>query len=425
MGIKYIYKRLKAEWAANMWLAVELLVVSVVIWFTVDQLFVQTKRVNEDKGFDITDTYLITIESLQPEAADYDETAATDSAVIRDRQDMVERLRRRPEVEAVGLSSNSYPYNPNNSWTTVRHLTESGDTLDTDLQARYVSPDFIRIFRYRGANGETPEQLATIIEREPNAVMLSSNILGKNFDACSLTGKEVYIYGGGSESDPVKVSGIFHPVKYTEYGSLSRSRSMIFALGVDDNGNPAWGNEVTLKVRDGMGKDFIENLMADSESQFRVGNFYISNVQSLDDIARLYTLETSQKTRNKLIVMLFLLFNVFLGLFGTFWFRTQQRCPEIALMKAIGASSRSVFFTQIGEGLLLLLSVTPIAALIDINMAVMELNAYGDTGYLEWPRMIACILIVFAIMAVMIVCGVSVPARRAMRVNPAEALHDE
>ena len=53
-----------AEWKANVWLAVELLIVSVVIWVIVDQLYVQTSRVNEDPGFDISDTFLVSVESI-------------------------------------------------------------------------------------------------------------------------------------------------------------------------------------------------------------------------------------------------------------------------------------------------------------------------------------------------------------------------
>ena len=38
----------------------------------------------------------------------------------------------------------------------------------------------------------------------------------------------------------------------------------------------------------------------------------------------------------------FLLLNIFLGLLGTFWFRTQQRRSEIALHKAHGATDLSL-----------------------------------------------------------------------------------
>ena len=139
-----------------------------------------------------------------------------------------------------------------------------------------------------------------------------------------------------------------------------------------------WYNEITVRVKDGMEKDFIENLLADSESQFRVGNLYLAGVQSFDRIAKAYNLGRKQALTSKFIVMSFLLVNIFLGLLGTFWFRTRQRYSEIALMKVTGATARKVFMTQIGEGLVLLACITPVAAAIEINMAMMEINALGD-----------------------------------------------
>ena len=64
MGIKYILKRLLAEWKSNMWLAIELLIVSVVIWIIADQLYVVNSRLNEDPGFDISNTLLVSCEEL-------------------------------------------------------------------------------------------------------------------------------------------------------------------------------------------------------------------------------------------------------------------------------------------------------------------------------------------------------------------------
>lgn len=424
MGIKYILKRLLAEWKSNMWLAIELLIVSVVIWIIADQLYVVNSRMNEDPGFDISNTFLVSIEELGESAPEYSAAYSSDSARSSSKREVIERLRRRPEIEVVGLSINSYPYNGSNSGTMLQHVTEDGDTLRNSMIVRSVSPDFLKVFRYRGANGETPEQLAEIFAKHPDGIMVSSNVFGADFDATVLTGREVERYEGGFA--PVKIIAVLQPVKYNEYERMSDATSVVSSIGIDEEGNvQGWYNEITVRVKDGMEKDFIENLLADSESQFRVGNLYLAGVQSFDRIAKAYNLGRKQALTSKFIVMSFLLVNIFLGFLGTFWFRTRQRYSEIALMKVTGATARKVFMTQIGEGLVLLACITPVAAAIEINMAMMEINALGDYGYLEWPRMISCIAIVFGIMAFMIVCGVSIPAYRAMHVNPASALHDE
>lgn len=113
------------------------------------------------EGFDISHCYLIEMGKLTEKSPDY-LSSQTDEQEDADILELVDRLRRRPEIEAVSLSQNSYPYNGSNSTDQVRY-----DTLVADNWTirRMVTPDFVRVFRYQGARGETPEQLAEMLER--------------------------------------------------------------------------------------------------------------------------------------------------------------------------------------------------------------------------------------------------------------------
>ena len=124
--------------------------------------------------------------------------------------------------------------------------------------------------------------------------------------------------------------------------------------------------------------------------------------------------------------MVFLLLNIFLGLLGTFWFRTQQRRGEIALMKSLGGTDHSVFVRQLVEGLTAI-GYSHIFRLIFINwnLANSELNAWMNGTTIEGGRFIITVLISFILIALMIVVGIWIPARKAMKVQPAEALHNE
>ena len=79
----------------------------------------------------------------------------------------------------------------------------------------------------------------------------------------------------------------------------------------------------------------------------------------------------------------------------------------------------------LSEGILLLAIVTPVALLIDYNLAHLELNSWRNGTTLEWDRLLLCAAISFVLIALMIVIGIGIPARKAMKVQPAEALHDE
>lgn len=69
--------------------------------------------------------------------------------------------------------------------------------------------------------------------------------------------------------------------------------------------------------------------------------------------------------------------------------------------------------------------VTPVALLIDYNLAHLELNSWRNGTTLEWDRLLLCAAISFVLITLMIVIGIGIPARKAMKVQPAEALHDE
>ncbi len=165
--------------------------------------------------------------------------------------------------------------------------------------------------------------------------------------------------------------------------------------------------------------------VGNKESQYRIGNIFISDIRSFKDLRRNFQQYQSNEIRNHITGMAFLLINIFLGLLGTFWFRTQQRRCEIALHKAHGATNRMMFTRLLSEGWLLLLIITPIALAIDLNIANAELNAWRNGTTLEWDRLLFCGGISLALIALTIAIGISIPAFKAMQIDPAEALHDE
>ena len=410
---KKLLTQIKNEWLSNLWLALELLVVSVVMWYVVDYLYTRAATYLEPRGFNIEHCYLIELGELTPKSPDYMPDKSRDDTHA-DIAELVERLRRRPEVEAVSLSQNSYPYNGSNSSGEVRY-----DTLQSPEWTirRMVTPDFVRVFRYQGTRGETPEQLAEMLER---GEFLASDNLYRKYDhkLTEFVGKRFQLFGDTTKT--YQLGAALQNVRYHDYDQARSSycflaKQSFYYVGL----------ELCVRVREGQDNDFIEKLKADSESQFRVGNIFISEIRSFKDIRRNYQQAWTNDIRNYVMGMGFLLLNIFLGLLGTFWFRTQQRRSEIALHKAHGATDGAIFRRLLSEGLLLLAVVTPIALVIDWNLAHMELNSWRNGTTLEWDRLLLCAGISFVLMALMIAIGIGIPARKAMKVQPAEALHDE
>ncbi|WP_300693741.1 FtsX-like permease family protein [uncultured Bacteroides sp.] len=411
---KKLFIQIKNEWRSNLWLALELLLVSVVMWYVVDYLYTRAATYLEPRGFDIEHCYLIELGELTSKSPDYmpDKTQEETHADI---SELLERLRRRPEVEAVSLSQNSYPYNGSNSTGDVRY-----DTLRSPEWTirRMVTPDFVRVFRYQGTRGETPEQLAEMLDR--NEFLASDNLYNRRYGVrlTDLVGKPFQLFGDTTRS--YKLGAALQVVRYSDFEEARASYCFLFKQSFY-----YVGLELCVRVREGHDHDFIANLKKDSESQFRIGNLFISEIRSFKDIRRNFQQARTNVVRDYVMGMGFLLLNIFLGLLGTFWFRTQQRRSEIALHKAHGATDRAVFCRLLTEGLLLLAVVTPIALLLDWSLANAELNAWRNGTTLEWDRLLFCAAISLLLMATMIVVGIGIPARRAMRIQPAEALHEE
>ena len=410
---KKLLTQIKNEWLSNLWLALELLVVSVVMWYVVDYLYTRAATYLEPRGFNIEHCYLIELGELTPKSPDYMPDKSRDDTHA-DIAELVERLRRRPEVEAVSLSQNSYPYNGSNSSGEVRY-----DTLQSPEWTirRMVTPDFVRVFRYQGTRGETPEQLAEMLER---GEFLASDNLYRKYDhkLTQFVGKRFQLFGDTTKT--YQLGAALQNVRYHDYDQARSSycflaKQSFYYVGL----------ELCVRVREGQDNNFITKLKEDSESQFRIGNLFISEIRSFHDIRRNFQQAWTNDIRNYVMGMGFLLLNIFLGLLGTFWFRTQQRRSEIALHKAHGATDGAIFRRLLSEGLLLLAVVTPIALVIDWNLAHMELNSWRNGTTLEWDRLLLCAGISFVLMALMIAIGIGIPARKAMKVQPAEALHDE
>lgn len=420
---KKIIKQLWNERYTNLWIYVELLLVSVVLWYVVDLTYVTLRTYFEPRGFDISNTYLLKLGVLTPKSPEYQDTSVYKRAPGADMLELVDRLRRFPDVEAVSISLNSYPYNGSNNGLNARL-----DTMSCYGIFRQATPDFFRVFRYEGANGETPEQLATLLDSKPNAIIAGENLMtdykltGKDF-----INKEFYMWDDTTRT--YEMVAVTKPVRYCDFMSVYDSKYIIATIPEASlakfSGVYVKYTEICFRTKDGAAPGFLDRLRKASNSQFRVGNLFIRYYESFDDTRSTYQQDDMNEFRKNLCGISFLLVNIFLGLLGTFWFRTQRRRSEVALHISFGSSRRQVFGRLMSEGLFLLVLATIPALIIDFNLAYFEFTASMDASSWSWPRLAVTTITTFLLMALMIMVGIWYPARQAMRVDPATALREE
>ena len=118
-------------------------------------------------------------------------------------------------------------------------------------------------------------------------------------------------------------------------------------------------------------------------------------------------------------VILFLIVNVMLGLFGTLWLNISRRKSEIGLRMALGSSSKKLLLQLLGETYSLALVAILIGFLITSQMFIF--NIYNV------PVVTLVQANLFAVFLIILFCTISayIPARLAASLHPAEALHEE
>lgn len=410
--------QIRAEWRSNIWLAIELTIISVVLFYIVDFLWVRFTVINEPLGFNVDHCYRVKFATLPSGSPEYipDRTAEESN---RDILTILDRLGARPEVESVAMGTNAHFYNSSNSGELL-----TVDTFNTGgagmFLNRMVSPDFPKVFRIYGAHGESPEKLASLLEN-PLTFLISDDAFKPVYGIGSMRefiGKDFSTYGG----DTIRLVGTYSPVRYDDYVPRDYTRSMMRSMPKSEY---YAFNELVVRVHDNMDNDFAENLMKDADSQYRVGNYFISAVDSFKDIRFVHQRSNVMVTRFYFTGGAFLAMNIFLGLLGTFWFRTRRRIPEIAIRMVNGATRGDILRRVVGEGELILLLVTPLAIVFDYQIVHLQLNQPYENAYFDPARFAICVLLTLSFMALMILAGVILPAVKAMRLQPAVALKSE
>lgn len=414
------------EWSSNVWIVLELLIVSVVMWYVTDSLWVKYKIYTEPDGFDIENVYKVRVEAIKENSPDFKSGDANDVKNVGDL--LKQRFTQNPYVESVAfLSTGVNPYR--SGWATGGfYAVNNGDTISsiesTIVSRASVSPEIATVLGYEGARGETSQEIAEILRR--NEAVVSENVVnGLNIDPYSLIGYNVvsstYIINGERHGGVLtRIGGVIKSPREGQF-TPSRNDAMVLFPGEFDG---LWSG-LAVKVKDGMGAEFEEEVYSNIESKYRVENHYVSELISYDRLRDEFQRKDMLIVRNLVTCMLFLAVSVFLGLLGSFWFRTQQRFGEIAIRKVNGAKPSDIFRRLISEGLLLLVMVTPVALVIDYMIARSELTDALYDEYFAPGRLAVCAALTFLSLAAMMVLGIWLPARKAMKLDASEVLKNE
>lgn len=402
------------EWRPNVWLVVELVIVICVLHFLFNSLYGIYLSHSSNKGFDFENVYYAGVYTFKDnEGASYFEK----KRLFNDGCDLlIAQLKSNPYVEdVVGSSAQRMPYGFSWMMSSIS-LYSTGSTPVSKYNADIVSitPDMVRFLRMTGANGETTEELAGVIER--GDVIIADCDVYKDPDeprAKDFLGKEVYL---GNDSLSTKRVGAIAYGMRSDGDYKPTHRRICYH---NDDSFFDWINCIYIRVKPGMGHKFVESL---TMKDMRAGNIYLQFITSFKDEQYSVNFEANQRIRNNIIFSVFVLMVIFLGFLGAFWFRTQQRESEIAIRKVSGATNREIYARFFGEGLIMLCFSAVVALPLIYWLSHTEMLSEWVSGNLS--AALVSMAWTVGILALLIVAGIYAPARKATQIEPADAIKD-
>lgn len=420
----HILKIIRTELRSNLWVLAELLVVSVVLWISIDYFSAQYQLYHKPVGYETEHVYEAVVSMKSVESPSFITYEQGSEEPYQNFRRIIERLRQHPDVESVGIASYSLPYTHSNRTYGVQRDT----TLAWEgVRMLCVSPEYFQVFHITPANGGSPEVLSERIRQE--GAMISATLAEDLFDRTNVVGEKLfYVY----DSVPKTISAVTEAIRNDEYDD--RSAYNIFQLLTLEEMARQGSSEkdyhdlqVIFRTRANVPtQDFADKFLNEMRQQLKAGNYWVSDIQSYDTIRKDFLARSSNASGQQVMssVIVFLLVNVFLALIGTFWFHVNRRREEIGLRMAIGSSRNGILCFFISEGLLLLtLSMIP-ALLICLNLLSAEVIANHATTS-AFGRFCVISLATWIVLAITIGIAVWYPARKASGMSPADALHYE
>ena len=147
----------------------------------------------------------------------------------------------------------------------------------------------------------------------------------------------------------------------------------------------------------------------------------VTDVESMEEIV---SISTSRRRVNMLLMSVFggsALLLAAIGIYGLMAYSVQQRTQEIGIRMAMGAESGKVRTMVIKQGMALVI----VGVAVGLGAAYFLANVLASVLFEVEPRDVTVFVSVPVVLTLIALAAVAIPAYRASRVDPLEALRVE
>lgn len=418
--IKHLLTLIWNQRNGNVWIFLELLLVTAMLWVMADSLLVDTYTYRQPIGVDTQHTYLLSY-GLTDDATELGIEQNTQAT--QDLLQLLRNLRQCPEVEAVSLSNIAVPYTYSRGWSGLMPVEDTA-SASYAYRVRYVDLEYFRVFKVKDKEGRP---LYDQVLKNPGEIVLSETLDEIFFpEGSGRTQREVK--WGPKSTESMKVSAVSAPLKEMDFDTYQPTYYYVWRTEQDFWDEVAENDirfyDCLFRMKKDYSQQEMETFLQQESERLQVGNVYVSSVKPISEYRADMLKPRLDNQKKKIAMVGFMLVNIFFGIVGTFWLRTQSRRAEIGLRAALGASKRQLRRELFLEGLFLLALTLPFLLIFLVNMLYLDMPDTYRLAY-TWWRFLITLSVSYLLMGGMIYLGIRIPANKITRMNPAETLHYE
>lgn len=394
--IKHIVKLIWNQRKRNMFIIAELFLVFIVVAYISVNIIDKLLIYYENPGWQVHNIVETKIEYSQKSKNNFIEKI-----------DLVkEKLLNVKNVETVSYSQCATPYN----WSCVMSPIQYKNKSSKNSMNRYVDENFAKALNIELVEGRW------FTKNDRDKIIIDTYIKERFFGTNSAIGKIVTSNKGKNKYEIIGVTQPFKRFKFEKASS-----SIFFNLkDIILSDNDIIDLDVCYMIKSNTDyqasyKDIESNIYSVLDAK----KWSILSINSIDNAIKKNDKTENNQLVTKLIIAIFVLFNVLLGLTGILGYNIKFRKSEIGLRKAVGGTIRSIKYQLIIEMLILtLLSIIP--AIIVFSQIVLF-----DIIRMEKHTFYLILLALTFFIILLVVIFVYIPSNNASKLEPAISLKDE
>lgn len=324
---------------------------------------------------------------------------------------LLDTLRAQPGVLSVGMTDDPVLANDNNTFSidVPGYQSQEGERMSFEWE--HVTPDYFSTLRLPLIAGRAFNEGDTLDSLK--VVVINESFVRKFFGSPDRAIGRTFAVGK-SKDKPLTIVGVVKDAKHT---NLHSPPSPIFYSAIFQDAEP---NAVAVYVRTTQAPENAGSSVRSAVAQID-SKLVIDSMQSMN--SEIDTTLTSERMLSFLaagfgVVAAFI---AAIGLYGVLAYSIAQRTREIGVRMALGATRGTVLKMVLSEVLMMTASSVAVAIPLSIALSSFVRNQLYGVSY----RDPATLLLVVISIAVVALLAASLPARRAVRVQPITALRYE